>query len=110
MVIGFDGNPDQNFHNDADPDPDPDDADPHADRTTSFKKSLRPSLHCFIFLNSAQVVIIFSILDNILKFSEKCTYCLSLPHLLGTNIDLDAENVADPTDSGSTTLILVIFL
>ncbi len=45
------------------------------------------SLHCFIFLISAKGVIIFSILDSILKFYWK-KYSLSL-HLVEMDKDLD---------------------
>jgi hypothetical protein len=63
------------------------DADPHADRTPSFThvgKSEKitfshniASLQWFIFLISVKGVIIFSILDSILKFSGKKVYFIN---------------------------------
>ncbi len=77
--------PDPNFHFDADPDPDPvwqkNYVDSHADPTPSLTQigksdffTFSPcivSLQCFFFLISVKCVIIFSILNTILKFSGK---------------------------------------
>jgi hypothetical protein len=80
-----DADTDPNFHVDADPDPDQhqNDADHHANPTQSFtntenKEKIKitlyysfASLQCLIFLISVKGVMIFSIFDSILKFSEK---------------------------------------
>jgi hypothetical protein len=75
--------PDPNFHVDADPDPNwhKNDVASHADPTPSFTHVGKSvfytfchfivSLQCFVFLISVKCVIIFSILNTILKFSGK---------------------------------------
>jgi hypothetical protein len=81
----FCADPYPNFHVYANPDPDPDwhqsDADPHADPTTSFNYVGKSdfftfghsitNLKCFLFLISVKYIVIFNILDSMLKYSGK---------------------------------------
>ncbi len=76
-------------HIDADPDPDP---DPTLSLWTFIHTNA--SLHCFILL--IRSVIIFSILDSILKFSgEKSSLSL---HLVEIDTDPDPDRLARDAD------------
>jgi hypothetical protein len=76
----FDGdrNPDPNFHVDAYPDPDPDwyqnDANPHADPKHVGKSK---TFLTFGFESVKRCVVIFRILNSILKFSRKKVFVYS---------------------------------
>ncbi len=66
----LDADPDTTFHFDAYPDPAPNFT--HHEKSELFLLLFKAArLHCFIFLVSVIVIIIFNILDSILKLSEK---------------------------------------
>ncbi len=96
--LDTDPDPKPNFHSDADPDWHKNDADPHADPIPSFilLENLKfcftfshntARLQWFIILFSVNGVLIFSILNSILKFSGEKAY--QLYHVLEIDTDPD---------------------
>jgi hypothetical protein len=95
--------PDLTFHCDANPDPDPgpNPCFTHAEKSEKKFTLIHScvSLYSFIFLASVIGVIVFHILDSILKFSVK-KYSLTL-HLVEIDTDPDPASDQQALDADS---------